>query len=682
MTDNDLRNDKLEKADTIGSGIWHLVFSALFVAAVVYAISEDYLNSDEDSLQVAVYIIFFLAILTWVDTVIWFIGVGSRKQPKAHTIVSGIWLLVFSAVFAAIVYIADSEDYLFQEDAYIQAAIYIILTLAIMTWAVTAIWFVQRRKPNLIRLAHPAVKYVVAGMIIAGCISFVVFLLLANQAYGSYLEGEYSWGYQVVFVIVGLFLSGGAWHLARLARPDFIKRKERPYTRKGPRVFYIALCVSILAGAGSLFGTIASQTADPVVPYQFTLESGTTNTSVILLIGDGMGPAQMQLGKLVEYGPTGNAGFDRFNYSTTVSTNNVDGGITDSAAGATAIGTGTRTSNGRMATSVGDQNLTTILEIAKQKGYATGLIAICQLAHATPAAFASHQPNRDMYAEIVADMIRHNVDLLFGGGNGTSYFGPHVASMIADGYAYAQNKTELAAISTTPALGLFANGNLPRSQDYTDTTAAPTLLEMVEKGVELLNATGKPFFLMVEESAIDWAPGDTPYAAHEMIMMDKVVNHTINFALADPDHKTQVLLTADHETGGLQILGTGSLTGPLPNDALTLSENILRRTNRANQVQVSWSSGHTGTKVILAGMGPYTSQISHARYNIDTFSLMRMAIEGKSGPVEQAVGDEFETVWLVYIALGGIACTAVVLVVLYVRNNKKREPGTLQIRRF
>ncbi len=596
-----------------------------------------------------------------------------QKKQKVHTIASGIWLLIFSALFLALLIYADSENYFSKEDAYLQAVIILILTLAILTWTTTVIWIIQRRKPALISLGHPAVKYVVAGIIIASCISFVVFLLLANQAYGSYLEGEYFWGYYVVFVVVALFLFGGAWHLARLAKPDFIKRKELPYTRKGPRVFYVALCISILTGASSLFVSIAPQAADPVVSYQFAPESGTTNTSVILLIGDGMGPAQMRLGKLVEYGPDGNASFDRFNYSTYVSTSNADGTTTDSAAGATAIGTGTRTSNGRMATSAGGQNLTTILEIAKQKGYATGLIAICQLAHATPAAFASHQANRDMYAEIAADVVRHNIDLLLGGGNGTNYFGPHVASMIADGYTYARNKTELAAIAATPALGLFADGDLPKTQDYTDATAAPTLLEMVEKGIELLNATGRPFFLVVEESAIDWAAGDTIYAAHEMIMMDKVVNHTINFALADTH--TQVLLTADHETGGLQILGTSLLTGTLPNTSESLAVNTARRTTRAGQVSVTWSAGgHTNTKVILAGMGPYTSQIAHARFNIDTFSLMRMAIEGVSGPVEQGINDDNMIVMLVYIAFGGMVGTAVGLVILYVFKTVKRKP--------
>ncbi|MBN2150079.1 MAG: alkaline phosphatase [Candidatus Lokiarchaeota archaeon] len=676
MADNESRYRGLEKADTVVSGILHLVFSALFVVAITYAIYEGYLADDDEFVQLAVYIIFFLAILTWNHTALWFIGLGLRKQQTMHTIASGIWLHVFSVIFAALVVLAYSENYLIQDDAYLQAVINLILTLAILTWAATVIWLVQRGKPDLIRLAHPAVRYVVAGTIAVSCISFVILLLLLAQAYGSYLQGEYSWGYSVVIGIAALFLFGGAWHIARLARPRFMRRRERPFTRRGPRVLYVALCISVLAGAGSLFVSIASQSAAPVVPYQFTLEAGTSNTSVILLIGDGMGPAHMDLGRVVEYGPGTNASYDRFPHETTVSTDNIEGGTTDSGAGGTAISTGRRTQNGRIATSPDGQNLTTILEIAKQNGYATGLITICQLAHATPAVFAAHQSNREMYAEIVADMVSHDVDLLLGGGWSSSYFGPHVASMQAAGYAYATNKTGLAAIASTPALGLFASGNLPKFQDYTDASAEPSLLDMVVKGIELLNATGKPFFLMVEESAIDWAghANDPVYAAHEMIMLDKIINHTINLAEA-PGAKLQVLLTADHETGGLQILGTGGLTSPLPNESLPLAENIARRTNRTNEIQVSWSTGgHTSTEVVLAGIGPYTSQIHHANYNIDVFSLMRMAIEGKSGPVEP-IGFIFQPVWFVYIAIGGIACTAVAFATLYVRDSKKQRPS-------
>ncbi|TET80151.1 MAG: hypothetical protein E3J43_02645, partial [Candidatus Heimdallarchaeota archaeon] len=103
-------------------------------------------------------------------------------------------------------------------------------------------------------------------------------------------------------------------------------------------------------------------------------------SSVILFIGDGMGLEQIYFGQLVEYGFSKTSSILSFPYKTTVSTVNIEGTTTDSAAAATAIGTGVKTKNGRIATNWNAKmDLTTILEIAQQNGYATGLVATCHL---------------------------------------------------------------------------------------------------------------------------------------------------------------------------------------------------------------------------------------------------------------------------------------------------------------
>ncbi len=591
-----------------------------------------------------------------------------QKRQRIHVIASITWLIVASLFFVALIILAIEENYLVQEDAYVQALINLILALAAITWVATGVYIVQRKRSSFLDTAQPVAKYIVAAVICTACIGFVAFIILAYGAYGSYVQGEYYWAAYIIVTLVGLFLFGGAWHVARLVKPDFIKRRQRPFTRKGGKVAYVALSIAVLVGACSLFSSLWMQASTKATPYTFTTESGTANTSVILLIGDGMGLPQVELGRLVEYGPAVNSSIDRFPYKTTVSTSNIDGGTTDSAAGGTAIATGVRTMNGRISMSWNDMNITTILEIAKGKGYATGLITICQLAHATPAVFAAHQPNRDAYPAIAKDMVDHGIDVILGGGRGDGYFGPHVDAMVASGYVYATNKTQLSSMNATPALGLFASGNLPRVQDYTSTTSTPTLLEMVEKGIDLLNSTGKPFFLMVEESAIDWGghDNDPVYVAHEMIQLDKIVNYTINLATGNP--KLQVLLTADHETGGLSINGH-NFTTPPPSEGDTLDEKIVKRTSRANQVQVSWSTGgHTNDNVIFAGIGPYTSQLAHARYNIDVFSIMRMAIEGQSGPVVPGMNDGYRNVDVVVIAFWGMIGVSLAIAALYVRN--------------
>lgn len=597
----------------------------------------------------------------------------SRRQRR-HVAASITWLLVASALFLALLVVASEENYLFNEDAYLQALVNLIVCFAVLTWAITAIYIVQRKRPGFLATAPPGARHLAAGVIITACIAFTTFITIAYNALGSYLTGDLAWATYLVFGLLGAFLAGGAWHVARLAKPGLLgrARAQRPFTRKGGKAAYIALCVAMLAGTGTLFTSLWVQAGDPVVPHVFTLEAGSTNTSVILLIGDGMGFPHIELGRLVEFGPGTNASVDRFPHKGNVSTSNIDGGTTDSAAAATALATGVRTQNGRISQSWDGQNLTTILDIAKARGYATGLVAVCQLAHATPAAFAANQPNRDMYTAIASDMVARRVDVMLGGGRDAKYLGTHVEELAGDGYAYVTNKTALATVAGAPVLGLFAGGNLPRAQEYTDTTTAPTLLEMVETGIELLNGTGRPFFLMVEASAIDWAghANDKVYTAHEMIEFDRVINHTINLAMADP--KLQVLLTADHETGGLSILGH-QFTTPVPTGSDTLAEQIAKRTARAGEVQVSWSTGgHTNDNVILAGIGPYTSQLGQARYNIDVFSLMRMAIEGQSGPVVDGINDGYRTVEAVIIAFWGMLGTAIALAALYAWQRVKR----------
>ena len=121
-------------------------------------------------------------------------------------------------------------------------------------------------------------------------------------------------------------------------------------------------------------------------------------SSIIIFIGDGMGLEQVKFGSLVEFGNDSFTSIFNFPYNTTISTNNIDEGTTDSAASATAISTGIKTKNGRISVNYdGTMELTTILEIAQMNGYATGIVATCHLTHATPAAFAAHDTSRYNY---------------------------------------------------------------------------------------------------------------------------------------------------------------------------------------------------------------------------------------------------------------------------------------------
>ncbi len=356
-------------------------------------------------------------------------------------------------------------------------------------------------------------------------------------------------------------------------------------------------------------------------------------TGIILLIGDGMGFDHIELGRLVEYGPSGESALLNFTYQNSISTVNIDGITTDSAASATAIATGIKTRNGRIATSYdASVDYTTILEIAQDNGYATGIVATCYLTHATPAAFMAHNPSRNDNTAIVEDISHANVDVLLGGGSNNYYLGDYISEMQSDGYEYITDNSELNSTSTVPLLGLFSSTSLTPAYQKLETSSQPSLLNMTMKAIDLLNNTGDPFFLMVEGSQIDWGAHDNDpiYTALEVIEFEKSVKYVKE--LAEIDSNLQVLVTADHETGGLSV-GGYTFTTALPSDTDDFETKRSKRIARADEVATSWSTGgHTSSEVILAGMGPNTEKILNATHHVDTFPIMREIIDGQTEP--------------------------------------------------
>ena len=395
-------------------------------------------------------------------------------------------------------------------------------------------------------------------------------------------------------------------------------------------------------------------------------------STIILLIGDGMGLEHIRFGQLVEYGEENISSIFSFPYNTTISTTNIDGRITDSAASATSIATGVRTRNRRIATNWNAKmELTTILEIAQSNGYATGLVATCHLTHATPACFATHEANRNDYKKIAADYSQANVNVLFGGGHDSKYMGDYIIAFTDQSYTYITEKGELESISSTPVLGLFSGEDLPRVQSLTETSTAPTLSVMTQKAIELLNATTQPFFLMVEGSKIDSAghDNDLVYLAHQIIEFEKAVRAAK--AYAEQNANCQLIVTADHETGGLTVIDYSFQTNiPLVSDNLVQKQE--KRNNRANEINVDWSTGgHTKTKVILAGMGPYTEDILNAEHHIDTFSIMRKAIDGLTEPIGEGFYEGYPPFPIYAWILISSTIAAVPLSIIIIRRRKR-----------
>ncbi|WP_125556980.1 alkaline phosphatase [Pseudoalteromonas rubra] len=289
--------------------------------------------------------------------------------------------------------------------------------------------------------------------------------------------------------------------------------------------------------------------------------------NIIYMIGDGMGPAfttayrYMQddkATKVVE--PTV---FDSILVGMAHTYPDDDTVVTDSAAGATALSTAEKSYNGAIAVDTHKQSLKTMLEIAKERGMTTALVATSQINHATPASFAAHNESRRNYDEIADDYIDNKiagklpVDLLLGGG--TKYFVREDRNLITEfkesGYQYASAFSELDSLSRLPALGLFAEVAFPHAIDSEEPKRLTT---MTNKALDLLhNHNEKGFFVMIEGSQIDWCGHANDIACAMKEMDDFAGAITAAKAYIDKNPDTVLVVTADHSTGGLTLGSNG-----------------------------------------------------------------------------------------------------------------------------
>lgn len=284
----------------------------------------------------------------------------------------------------------------------------------------------------------------------------------------------------------------------------------------------------------------------------FTPDSTQEVNNIIFLIGDGMGISQIYAGMTANFGKLNLENMPVIGMSKTHSS---DAYITDSAAGGTAFSTGKKTYNGAIGVDKDGKPLETILEIAEKQGKATGLVSTSSITHATPASFIAHQPIRSMEEEIAADFLKTEIDVFIGGGK--QFFtsrgdGRDLTKQLKEnGYTIAFSMEEVANV-TDGKLGalLASNANPKYSEGRGD-----MLPNATDKAIELLSKNSEGFFLMVEGSQIDWGghANDIQYIVDEMLDFDRAIAKALVFAAKDKH--TLVVVTADHETGGLALNG-------------------------------------------------------------------------------------------------------------------------------
>lgn len=363
----------------------------------------------------------------------------------------------------------------------------------------------------------------------------------------------------------------------------------------------------------------------PNVPQQL-LSTVTTQTTreplppknIIFLVGDGMGLAHITAGM---YANNNRLNLERFPVTGLMKTHSSSHLITDSAAGATAFACGCKTYNGAIGVNRAKKPCETILEQAEKNGYATGLVATCSITHATPAAFIAHVNSRSEMEEIAKYFMDTEWDFLVGGG--LQYFN-HRSSDTRNLYAELSDKgcymsnfqekklNELVPDPTRPFAWFSALGepdSASGGRDYLP-LAAKMATEFLEK------RSKRGFFLMLEGSQIDWAghANSGPRVISEMLDFDKAIGEILRFAEADGN--TLVVVTADHETGGL---GLEQGDGP---DLLDLD----------------FTTGyHTATMVPVFAFGPGAELFSGIIDNTDIYTKMAtlwgwtpIPVEGKS----------------------------------------------------
>ncbi|MEM1412548.1 MAG: alkaline phosphatase [Pseudomonadota bacterium] len=236
-------------------------------------------------------------------------------------------------------------------------------------------------------------------------------------------------------------------------------------------------------------------------------------------------------------------------------------GVTDSAASATAYATGQDTLNGMLSQGPDGERLGTVLEAAAARGMGTGVVSTSQVTHASPAAFVVHVASRRDYAEIANQFFDNQIgdmpipQVILGGG--VRDFRREDRNLIAEfeavGYEVLEDAEALENASGERLLGLFAPVALPRHWDRPESSPTPTLAAMTQQAIATLDQQPQGFFLVVEGSQVDWAGhgNDVAGVVSEMEGFTEAISVGLDYAAQRTD--TLVVITADHETGGMSI---------------------------------------------------------------------------------------------------------------------------------
>nr|WP_238535159.1 alkaline phosphatase [Fictibacillus macauensis] len=377
--------------------------------------------------------------------------------------------------------------------------------------------------------------------------------------------------------------------------------------------------------------------------------------NVIVFIGDGMGMSHREAIRLAYKGMNDDLEMNKMPVAGIVHTHST-APVTDSAAAATAMSNGVKTYNGAIGVDVNKKPVTSVLEMAKKAGKATGLVTTSQITDATPAAFGgAHVENRKEQSKIANQFLtKSKVDVMLGGGEDYWYpagkkgaFADHPAKDQEEaskgtegnlvnkakkmGYNYVTSDKELKKAKGSKLLGLFANEEMfeqrPEGQgdEYKPVVPLPA---MTKKALDTLSQNKKGFFLMVEEEGID----EMAHENNGKLMMkagsklDQSVKIAKDYAKKHKD--TLVLVVGDHECGGLTIeeVNNNDESG----DGISKEDGPFTVAHSKEKFILDWTTNsHGGQPVPLTAMGPGSGALAGVYENTNIHKAIKQALHLK-----------------------------------------------------
>ena len=335
--------------------------------------------------------------------------------------------------------------------------------------------------------------------------------------------------------------------------------------------------------------------------HQLALENGPRPRNVILMIGDGMGVGQVSAASAMLHGPRGGLIMETAPITGMVRTHAGNDLVTDSAASSTAMATGYKAPKAAISMLADGRKPLTLFEVAKASGLATGVLTTSGLADATPAGFLVHAENRNQYAHILSEILATENDILMGGTWIHHHGAKHDKEYLklidridelgaAAGYHVVRNESELTS-AQTPVLALFE----PRGQSVDG--HGPELVVTTKFLLDSLGSKNGGFVALIESELTDGAGHKNSISGvvDAVREFDEAVALTVRWAEERGD--TLVLVTADHDTGGLGIVAGAYDDGV---------------------AEVRWASNmHTGQWVPLFAFGPCAGQFNGVIDNTD-----------------------------------------------------------------